>query len=330
MTLPNFDRPRNLVISGCPEYFDESVMPSVNRATGESAMERARQQQTVTIGRGLFLVRYATAEDAAQPPVVRVSPDPTPNKHIGILLDPNHSEPVLWQPDTCLVVRALAPGKLTVEVMATQDRGSAAAIVRIEPLTQGTPTAPLVRANARLKSLMSEPSGLRILGHVTGQGDQVVNANEWLAGPAAPARIEGIAIEWPDKPGDLEIRYAVKTAKPQPASGRPVELGSFAGTRGKAMPIVGVILEMSGSAAANLQFAVEAIFLAAPNLRIVGKRVVASGPTGREPLVGLRLGLVNAASETPHPKVAASKAGASADRIRVFRSRPKPTEPEVA
>jgi hypothetical protein len=298
-------------------------MLSVNRATGGSGMERTRQQQTVTIGRGLFLVRYATAEDAAQPPVVRVSPDPTPNRHIGILLDPNHSEPVLWQPDTCLVVRALAPGKLTVEVMATQDRGSAAAIVRIEPLTQGTPTAPLVR-------LMSEPSGLRILGHVTGQGDQVVNANEWLAGPAAPARIEGIAIEWPDKPGDLEIRYAVKTAKPQPASGRPVELGSFAGTRGKAMPIVGVILEMSGSAAANLQFAVEAIFLAAPNLRIVGKRVVASGPTGREPLVGLRLGLVNAASETPHPKVAASKAGASADRIRVFRSRPKPTEPEVA
>ena len=139
-----------------------------------------------------------------------------------------------------------------------------------------------------------------VLGHVTGMGDQLVNANEWLAGPSAPSRIEGLSIEWPNKPGDIDIRYAVKTAKPQTISGRAVGVGSFAGTRGKAMPIVGLMLEMSGPAAANLQFAVEAIFLGSPATRITGKRVVASGPTGREPLVGLRIGMEVVAAAGRH------------------------------
>jgi len=102
-------------------------------------MARARQQQTVSIDRGLFLIRYAAAEDTTHPPVVRVFPDPTPNKEIGFLLHPDHRETVLWQPDSCLVARALAPGRLTVEVMASVDDGSAAATVRIEPLNQGKP-----------------------------------------------------------------------------------------------------------------------------------------------------------------------------------------------
>ncbi len=169
-------------------------------------MERARQQQTVTIDRGLFLVRYAAAEDAARPPLVRVSADPAPNKDIGFLLQPDRSEPVLWQPETCLVVRALAPGKLAIEVVAAQAGGSTAATVRIEPLTQGQPAAPLAQTKGAERSSPADRKGLRILGHVTGLGDQLVNANEWLAGPSAPSRIEGIAIDWPDKPGDLEIR----------------------------------------------------------------------------------------------------------------------------
>jgi hypothetical protein len=287
-------------------------------------MERARQQQTVAINRGLFLVRYAAAEDTERPPIVRVSPDPAPNKDIGFLLHPEHSEPVLWQPETCLVVRALAPGKLAVEVVAAQAGGSTAATVRIEPLTQGDPTSPLAQSKGGRRSSPVDVKSFRILGHVTGLGDQFVNANEWLAGPSAPSRIEGIAIDWPDKPGDLEIRYAVKTATPQPGSGRAMGLGSFAGTRGKAMPIVGVMLEMSGDT--SLQFEVEAVFLGAPAMRLIGKRVVASGPTGREPLVGLRLGLENGAAKRPPTKTSASKSVGSPGGVRVFRNRPKPTQ----
>ena len=254
-------------------------------------MERAKQQQSVLINRGLFLVRYANAEDAAHPPIVKVAPDPASNEDISFVLHPDYHEAELWQPDTCLVVRALAPGRLGVEVVPTQDGGSAAATVRIEPLTQGRVTPSLARTNQN--SSAYDLNDLRILGHVTGIGDQLVNANEWIAGPSRPSRIEGISIDWPNRPRDFETRYAVKTAKPQAVSGRAMGLGSFAGTRGKAMPIVGLMLEMSGPSAGSLQFVVEAIFLGSATTRISGRRVVASGPTGREPLVGLRVALEN-------------------------------------
>ena len=291
-------------------------------------MEHTSQQQTVTINRGLFLVRYAAAEDKVQPPMIRLSPDPAPNKNIGFLLHPDQSEAVLWQPDLCLVVRALAPGRLSVEVAPAQDGGSAVATVRIEPLTQGAPASSVAATNGKRRSLSDDFSSFRILGHITGIGDQFVSANEWLAGPSAPSRIEGIAIEWPDKPRDLAIRYAVRTASPQPVSGRAMGLGSFAGTRGKAMPIVGVMLELSGPSAVGLQFVVEATFLGAPIKRIIGKRVVASGPTGREPLVGLRVNVENtAADQRLLAKSSLNKSKGSAGRVRVFRNRQKLKQP---
>jgi hypothetical protein len=289
-------------------------------------MEHAKQQKTVAINRGLFLVRYATAEDEAQPPKVRVSPDPASNKAISFLLHPDHNEAVLWQPDSCLVVRATAPGKLAVEVIPAQNGGSAAATVRIEALTQGQAA---MAAPAKGRSSSPQELGkLRILGHVSGLGDVVVNDNEWIAGPSAPSRIEGISIEWPDKPADLDIHYAVKLAKPQAASGQKMGLGSYVGTRGKAMPLVGLMLELSGPGAPEFQLAVEAIFLGAPATRITGKRVVASGPTGREPLVGLRLAVENAAVVArPQPKSSAGKSAKPASRVRVFRSRSSHKQP---
>ena len=289
-------------------------------------MEHAKQQKTVAINRGLFLVRYATAEDEAQPPKVRVSPDPASNKAISFLLHPDHDEAVLWQPDSCLVVRATAPGKLAVEVIPAQKGGSAAATVRIEALTQGQAA---MAAPAKGRSSSPQELGkLRILGHVSGLGDVVVNDNEWIAGPSAPSRIEGISIEWPDKPADLDIHYAVKLAKPQAASGQKMGLGSYVGTRGKAMPLVGLMLELSGPGAPEFQLAVEAIFLGAPATRITGKRVVASGPTGREPLVGLRLAVENAAVVArPQPKSSAGKSAKPASRVRVFRSRSSHKQP---
>jgi hypothetical protein len=290
-------------------------------------MERAWQQQTVAINRGLFLVRYAAAEDEARPPKVKVSPDPASNKDIRFLLHPDHNEAVLWQPGTCLVVRGMAPGKLSVQVIPVQEDGSVAATIRIEPLSQGKAAYPLIQAKGR-SDLPHDPSDFRILGHVTGIGDVLVNANEWLAGPSAPARIEGISIEWPGKPPNLDIRYAVKTAKAQTTSGRKMELGTFAGTRGKAMPIVGLMFELSGPEAADFQLSVEAIFLGSPATRVTGKRVVAAGPTGREPLVGLRLAVENIGAVARHQtKSSASKSARSAGHVSVFRSRQKHNQP---
>ena len=291
-------------------------------------MQRDTQQQTVAINRGQFLVRYATAEDEERPPKVALAPDPVSTKDIRFFLHPDHNEAVLWQPGSCLVVTAMAAGKLLVEVIPSHRGGSAAATVRIEPLSQGQMMA-LSEPKKQRGSTPDNFRNLRILGHVTGIGDLTVNANEWIAGPSAPARIEGISLAWPGKPRNLDIHYAVKTAKPQSISGRKIDLGSFAGTRGKAMPVVSLMLELSGPAAVNFQFSAEAIFLGSPALSMTGNRIVLSGPTGREPLVGLRLGVeeVAAVASKDSPR---SKRAPSESRVRVFRNRLKPEQSATA
>jgi hypothetical protein len=306
----------------------------------------AAQRRTTEIARGLFAVRYVGAEDAAQPPRVKVTVDDGSEAHVDLILHPDHEEPVLSHPGTCLIVRAMMPGSLEIEVEPSMRGGSIAATVNIEPLSQGDVSAfgqedvsaaesipPQRRPRGRAGTLAND---IRVLGHIAGIGDVDANANEWLAGPTAPSRIEGISIEWPTKPEDLDIGYSVKTAQPLSISGRIVDLGGFAGTRGRAMALTSVMFELSGPEAAQYQFAVEALFLGSPVMRASGERVVVSGPTGREPLVGLRVAIEETANHSKRaaqatPKIPtqrppirpAQEPARSSGRVRVFRSRPK-------
>jgi hypothetical protein len=244
-------------------------------------MQRSRQTKAIDVERGLLLVRYATADSRGRPPRVEIMVNPKHRRDVELVLNPEQSEAVLWQPGAGLVVRATRPGQLLVEVTPSEVGGSTAATVKLESLTQGEPeTTDWSQAPTE-----AGLEGLSILGHVAGIGDVVVRADEWIAGPQAPTRVEGLSIAWPDKPEGIDIVYSVKLARPHAASGRTIALGDYAGTRGRALPIVGVTIELSGPGAANFRLVGEAAFLGAPLLRMIGRRIAASGPTGREPLV---------------------------------------------
>jgi hypothetical protein len=223
-----------------------------------------------------------------------------------------------------------------VEVTPRHQTGSIAANVKVERLIQGEP----LDEPAELAPETFDFTGLRLMGHVAGIGDVLANLNEWIAGPSAPSRIEGIAVEWPNKPPQFDIRYSVKLGQPQASPSRMMDIGSFAGTRGRAMPLTGVVFELSGAASSDYQVRVEATFLGSPTMRVIGKRVVLSGPSGREPLVGLRMNLELANAEfardmTPAtrppqplpPKIRPPEEPPAApkppSRVRVFRSRSK-------
>jgi hypothetical protein len=318
------------------------------------------QRRAIDVGRGVFLVRYVAAEDVTLPPVVKVSAEPRSDTTVDFFLHPDHGEPVLLRPGTCLVLRATTPTQVAIEVTPSQQNGSESATVNVEPLTQGEAAISFgpqseVGAWPQVTSDLvdSALAQLRILAHIAGIGDAYANANEWLAGPKAPSRIEGISLEWAAKPRGVDITYSVRTAQASPTSGRRVALGDFAGTRGRAMALTGVMLELSGQEASRYQFAVEALFLGSPITRVTGQRVVVSGPTGREPLVGLLVSLEEIVrdaytpnqqraekprqtrSEVTSTPVAAATTSESAGRsppgpsgrVRVFRSRPKQGQP---
>jgi hypothetical protein len=288
----------------------------------------AIQQKVVDLDKGLFCIQYKDADDQASPPRVVVKPASGHERSVELLLHPDANDSILWRPGSSLIVRATSAAKLQVEVVPLRPNGSRAASVRVEPLTQGEPRADhLANAAWDFDTQASTLSGLRVLGHVAGIGDVSVNANEWIAGPMAPSRIEGISIQWPTKPRDLDIRYAIKTPA-QTGVARMVDLDTFAGTRGRALPVTGIVIELSGPGAAGGEIVSEAVFLSAPILRAVGQRVVLSGPTGREPLVGLRLAIQKighsvsrapAASDDAAPKYSDSS---TKGKVRVFRSRP--------
>jgi hypothetical protein len=277
-------------------------------------MQRTKQSRVVNVERGLLLVRYATADNESRPPQVRILVNPKYQKNLELVLSPDQDDAVLWRPGSCLVVRASKPGQLLVEVVPIGNDGSIAATVQIETLSQGE-----VATIRRELTAEVDFARLSLLGHVAGSGDVHARADEWIAGPEAPARIEGLSINWSGKPDDLDIRYSVKLMRPHAVSGRITELGGYAGTRGLALPIVGVTVELAGPGASDFQLSAEAAFLGAPLTRMSGKQVAISGPTGREPLVGFRLRL-DETSVPLQPQLPPVTKTKSSGRVRIFRS----------
>ena len=282
------------------------------------------QQKVVDLDRGLFCVQYQSADDEASPPKVVVVPAPGHESEVEFFLHPDADQAVLWQPGSSLILRTSGAAQVHVQVVASRQHGSKAAAVKFDPLTQG---APILGAHGGRNSLPDHGTDMRLLGHVAGIGDVVVGTREWLAGPTAPSRIEGIAVEWPQMPSGLDLRYAVKSAN-QPGTPKLVGLQGFAGTRQRALPITSVVLELSGPTASNYQLWVEALFLSSPILRAIGQRVVLSGPTSREPLVGLRIAIesteISDEPDLSEPVTAVvNKTSSLKGKVRVFRSRPK-------
>jgi hypothetical protein len=285
-------------------------------------MNNAEQRKMASLDRGLFFINYKSADDSFSPPHVTVAPAEGHERRMEIILHPDATEPTLREPNSGLVVRVNTPGTLQVRVQPRSPGGSQAALVRIEPIHPGRMSFTSAgQSNGMGLRSQAATEGLTLLGHVAGRGDVVVGPNAWIAGPTAPSRVEGVALEWPDKPAGVDIRYAVQFANGQAGSGRMVPLGTYAGTRGQALPLTGVVLEMNGTD--ELQFVADAGFLNAPTLRAVGRRVVLSGPTNREPLVGLRIGIERIATAEHVVTPVEPRKLAGPARVRVFRSRPR-------
>jgi hypothetical protein len=287
----------------------------------------AQQTKSLEIQQGLFVVRYDSADDPLQPPRVVVSTD---SKSVRFVLPPGVDEPVLWSPGACLVVLANRGGRLEVAVSPAQPNGSVAARVKLLPLSNN-PAA--VREEPGASAERLDASRIQLLGHVAGIGDKVVRFGEWIAGPASPSRIEGIAIEWPNKPSGVDLRYAVRIGGQIPGATRSIDVGGFAGTRGRAAPLVGATLDIAGPSAGGYQLVADAMFLGAPQMRVAGRHVVLSGPTGREPMVGLRLAIERSDRNggaggqlvaTVPARFGRDVSGPASDHIKVVRAQRRP------
>jgi hypothetical protein len=155
-----------------------------------------------------------------------------------------------------------------------------------------------------------------VLGHVALEGDVVAANGEWLGGPEFPARIEGIEIRWPAMPNDVDLEYSVVIGGNVLRKLPPRRINEFAGTRGRAAPIVRLAIALRGEAATGYRINVDCLFLGGQMISRSGQKLTLSGPTGREPLVGLRLWI----EATPDGNSSDASSSVPRGGLRVFRT----------
>jgi hypothetical protein len=107
--------------------------------------------------------------------------------------------------------------------------------------------------------------------------------------------IEGIEIRWPNRPAGVNLSYEVAAGLRKRERSHEIQAGQFAGSRGEALPLVGIKLRLTGPNASRYELTADALFLGSHVDSRSGQEIFLSGSTGREPLVGLRLSLT-----TPH------------------------------
>jgi hypothetical protein len=143
---------------------------------------------------------------------------------------------------------------------------------------------------------------LLLVAHLSKQGDATFRAADWIGGPARPARIEGLSIDWPACPSEVALAYRVAMANGTRTNW--LARGQFAGSRGRNLPITSLSLSLSGPAAAEWRLVAEAMFQGGSGQRperqsTSGATVMLSGKSGREALVGLRLSIEPSAAAAP-------------------------------
>lgn len=278
---------------------------------------------SVNVEPGLYILRYASSAAAGVPPHVEVACDPRAQQVVSIISDPRVAGGVLSGPGAALVVRAVAPASLRMAVRAAEPGGSLEARITLEAVSRvagasvpvsdldgraAVRTVPVSPASAAMAS-----AAVQILGHLARRGDVRVGSGEWLGGPAAPLPIEGIAVA--GVPSSLGLEYQVRSGVRKVQWSPWVPAGRFAGSRGRAMPLLGIRFRL-GSAGAELR--AEALFLGSPIVSRSGSEVELVGLSDLDPMVGLSLSLVDA--EVKYAGDVSSVTRDAAAKVRVFRA----------
>lgn len=292
----------------------------------------------VALQRGLFVLRYVRSSKAGPAPTVTVRPELESQAAIEVISAPGDRHGVISSPGGCVVVRAERAGTLQVTVQAMAGVGAPEAELRLEPLQSGEPEradfndvrpsdAEPFRGSTSASRTPRGPAThrplLEVLGHVSRRGDVLAGAGEWIAGPDAPAPIEGVALRTLESL-DVAIEYQVLIGGPGAAWTRWTAEG-YAGTRGKFGTLNGVRLRLTGPGASAFQFEAEALFLGAAAVHRKGREIELSSYSGADPLVGLKVAVITAERQVSPANARTAEAlepdsGQRLGRVRVFRA----------
>lgn len=212
----------------------------------------------MTLDSGLFcIVNEANASAAMDQglPGVRISPPPLGENGVEI----SGFRPDGWlsaQGDAALVRVKKGPAQVLVTVYQVAGRPDAAPRLQVLRLGDGAaaPAVPAAPAKPQPAPVMMD-----VLGHIQTRGDVGAKFGAWLGDVESGNWIEGIAIAAPEGIAAEDVSY-------QAVLGRGwlspwVEAGQYCGSRGMALPLLGLRVRLQGDAAARYDIACEASFV---------------------------------------------------------------------
>lgn len=255
--------------------------------------DTASASRYLRVSRGLFVLRYVSSKGGLAAPEVMISHAPGPR--VDVISADNVPNPILRAPGDAVVIRAEQDASIVATVMPTRPGGSRDAQLVFERVSQAALPAdtrdPWFAPVAQPQSVTA-PTVLTspgIIAHVARRGDVSVAPGDWVCGPQLPMIIEGMQLNWANRPHDVDILMGCSINARARRTVAPSPTGVFVGTRGKAAPIIGLTLILTGPGADRYRLRAEALFLGAPVQIQDGQSLEFVGPSGLEPLVGLRL-----------------------------------------
>jgi hypothetical protein len=290
--------------------------------------EGTGREATIDVARGLFLLRYVSGAAAGASPLAIVHPARGSEPFVEVISAPGVVSGFLSSPGECAVVRAEQPGRLMIKIKAESHSASLDASFRLEPVgAKSGGGAAIAGVSTESVAIHGAEKTLKLVAHVARRGDIEADFGLWIAGPNAPAAIEGIGIRGALPEGvRADVQVLVASNPPRWLDWTPV--GSFAGTRGRAMPLAGLRVRLLGDAAARFVVCADALFLGSAIITKRGREIELVGSGAADPLVGLRLNLAPEARVKPEnesflPAAASGGVGSpqqNETRVRVFRA----------
>lgn len=206
----------------------------------------------MTLDTGLFCITNEANVGAATAqglPGVRVSPPPLGVQGVEI----TSFRPDGWlngHGDAALVRVAAGPAQVLVTVYQVAGRADAAPRLQVMRLMDGGAAAPAVPA---------APVVMDVLAHIQTRGDVGAKFGDWLGEARSGNWIEGVAIAPPAGIAAEDLSY-------QGVLGRGwlspwVAAGDYCGSRGMALPLLGLRVRLQGAAAHAFDLECEASFI---------------------------------------------------------------------
>jgi hypothetical protein len=253
-----------------------------------SPSEKFDRDSTLFVGRGLYVLRYEKGGTSQDAPTAFVSPAGGFESVLDILGVPGAPQGRLDGPGDALIVRAADAATIRIGVRRKSPQGSLEAALRLESVGNLGASATVAQTPARVAAPERLAGGALYLAHAARRGDVTVRPGEWVGGPDAPTKIEGLEFFETGLP-DVEIE--ARTIGPDPgAAWSPwTRSGGFLGTRGRNLPLAGLRLRLMGEGARRYLISADALFLGSPIVTECGRSVELLSASARDPLVGLRI-----------------------------------------